>query len=1217
MGVSLRWPFAVARRPARLIGRERELEVIHQALHPPDEGLRIVTIRGPGGVGKTRLLEEIQRKLRVGEEPPAAPIACSELVDLIDPWLHLRMGFIRALRESLRWMQRLSTEFNFINYELAWERYERQVLDSVEYRLIQQAAQEAIQAFWEDYERLAGRWRIVWLIDTVEQLALSGSRWFLENGLLSEEQVQFQTTRWLLEAIRDRRLKNTTLILSGRSMEGKPFFEQIRQAARENNIPIDDLELGPLTSDGVRAFLNALVEEWDPTALPESEQKRADQIREALSWLAQDEKRVSRLHRLTEGQPVRLALITDLIVEGRSFPEELREALVQDLPDEDLPRRRWEIEGRVLELLFLWPWPGHPLRPEEYPQWSREASLRQRILLALIRVPMGLSPEQLHYLLDNEESTPPAEWEKKANPARIRQIREVMEELQDLVLIKRRPSRLVIRNGEAYEEIRLGLQDEVYRIFAEHMAPHIAPGRPVDEADRQDRERLQRIWKALPEDKRRHYEKNYEDELRERERIYAMLRDWVGWQGQRVRKAHFQLILQEEREMELELHRMGPGHPLAARLRESEEVQERRIRYRRALRELELEYVYYALLLNPDRELNEAYFDLADEFWRANDEDADMAAQELMWRILNDRFAMRFIRWGEPREAVRRRGEDTLDTLRRAALQEMAARWIKRLALRRDYTAAQQFAERLEDFIRKMPPGHDRRSWEHTFAYGERACWKAYARILPGSAKDIRAAIQELNEVLKDMKQLANHRIGEIALAKKGEEGFIGHPAEVRLRRVISVGLANIAYGYAQLGEFEEAIRFHSQALDYIRETGAQAHRATILNNMARAMAELGRSDALRIALDALNLRWQIGADDPIGLSHSTLALIYNRLDRPDRAWVEAAKAMILFQRVGDPRGRGLAAIQLGEALRRLGLWARTGQTFPATAEELFEAAKRALGEAMEIFVVGELSPQEREEGKVREPLRRLEAELERGRLFRDRLIGSQRRGWAQEGKWYSAAMGTLEEVARQARESGWHRLELEALTELAWAHYWAAREADQPEEHEKAFQRAQEAIERVRSRLSEIPRGPYTAYSAVHIALIRARIALDSFQQWVEKEKGVWESRKGKRPQIDVKAIRREIRTRIGEEIRQDPHGLKEAIEAILEGLRETRQLETCAPIRTAFFDVLYDYFKRFNQNELEGLRHWLEQQPPSPEKEEFLRFLKESVGLQPLISS
>jgi radical SAM protein with 4Fe4S-binding SPASM domain len=224
--------------------------------------LRIVTIRGPGGVGKTRLLEEIQRELGVWEGPPAARIACSELVDLIDPWLHLRMGFIRALRESLRWMQRFSPEFNFINYEIAWERFERQVLDNVEYRLIQQAAREAMRAFWEDYGRLTERWHIVWLVDTVEQLALSGSRWFLENELLSEEQVQFQTTRWLLQTIRDQRLKNTTLILPGRSTEGKPFFEQIQQAARESNIPVQDIELSPLTPDGVRAFLQPEDADW-------------------------------------------------------------------------------------------------------------------------------------------------------------------------------------------------------------------------------------------------------------------------------------------------------------------------------------------------------------------------------------------------------------------------------------------------------------------------------------------------------------------------------------------------------------------------------------------------------------------------------------------------------------------------------------------------------------------------------------------------------------------------------------------------------------------------------------------------------------------------------------------------------------------------------------------------------------------------------------------
>jgi len=1199
---SLMSPFAVARRPRRLIGREAEWKrLLHQIRTDGDE-LRVVIIRGPGGIGKTRMLEELQADLQVGQEAGArGHVVGTELIDLTDPRLHLRIPFLRALREALRWAQAFSPDFNFNTYDVAITEYERRVLEGVDYRLIQQAAHQALEAFWEDYTLLSKRRRILWILDTVEQLALSGSEWFLRNRLLSETQVQFQTSIWLLEAIRGHRLRNTTVILSGRDQEGKAFFERIEATAQEARVPIVSIELKPFGESEVGQFLEAIAEEWEETAAgaPEEQRERLHQIATSLRDLLSDKSKIRLLYQLTEGRPVRLALLADLVVEGRRIPHALQEPLPETPPPEELARRRWEVEGELVRTLF------QILPSPEYRDQAKELTLRRDILLNLVRAPLGLTAEQLHYVMDNSQNLSPAEWQQQANPERIREIEAAMEDLQNLVLVKKRPPRLAIRNGES-PQARLGLQDEIYRIFAEHMAPHVHPGKAIDPADEEDRKRLSQIWEGLSEEARERYRRNYEEEKKERRRLYAMLRDWAAWELEQLRAEHLRLIMREEQALEVELERMGPGMPRAAHLRLSDEDQERSVRYRQAIRELEQERMYYALLLNPDRELNEAYFDLADEFWRANDEDADIAAQELMWRVLNDRFALRFVEWGEPRAAVKRRGEHTLDTLRRAALQEMASRWIKRLALRREYQAARQFADRLEQFIEDRLSGSEKQSWQHTFARGERACWRAYARILPGHAQEIRDAIRDLEAIVKDLEKLANTPMGQPALEETGEEGFIGHPAEIRLKRVISVSLANIAYGYAQLRDLNEALRHYSRALHYIRETGAQAHRATILNNLSRILAELGRPEALTMALDALNLRWRIGAEDPIGLSHSTLALIYNRLNRPDRAWVEAAKAMVFFQRVNDPRGLGLAAIQLGEALRRLAVMGRISRTFPMAPEPLFRAAEEALSTALGIFLDHEPEAREREEGKVYEPVRRIEALLELGRLYRDRLIGIQRserpREWQRA---YNTALGLIHQVIQEARDRGWEHFLIEAQIDLAWTYYWALRETDAKDDLEEAINQAFHYIHEVGFRYI------HSNQQLSMLNLLRARVALDQFLDWVQsRTREAWD--RESRPHVDPRSIRRRIREEIGEEIRRESHGLKEAVEAILESLKLGRSINPCGPIMTLIKDTIYEYFKRFNQNELEALYFYIQQYSGHPEKETMESFLQDMIGFQ-----
>lgn len=168
--------------------------------------------------------------------------------------------------------------------------------------------------------------------------------------------------------------------------------------------------------------------------------------------------------------------------------------------------------------------------------------------------------------------------------------------------------------------------------------------------------------------------------------------------------------------------------------------------------------------------------------------------------------------------------------------------------------------------------------------------------------------------------------------------------------------MASTFSGYiaTQLGNMADAERYYNLALAYLRETGMVAHRALLINNLSRLLAERGQPDALELCKNALNLRLRQGADQPIGLSHSTIALVYNRQNRPELAWQEAAKARLYFSRVEDPRGIGLASTQLGEALRMLGGRILSGDvSISADVRDLFEAARDVLDEALGIFGPG------------------------------------------------------------------------------------------------------------------------------------------------------------------------------------------------------------------------------------------------------------------------
>ena len=1045
---------AAAEKTSEIINRQQELDLIKESIYSAGDSLRVVLVRGPqgaearnepeGGYGKTRLLQEVFDRTQPGGKWAADSAAVSDLIDLIDIRLHAKSSFLHTVRNSF--LERA----DFGQYEDDYNEYQRLLSKGAEIRVAVESAKKAEQSFLTDYAANAAEKRLVWLLDTAEQLAVVSSEWLLRRGLLTPADMGGRTFQWLQTQIKHGTLPNTTLICAGRGRQGHVFFDEITRAARSTygDQAIVDVYAEPFDVDDTRRYFSILAQDVSKVVEKSQEPDIAGQrLVSALTDLSQPESdRARTVWLYTGGVPIRLALYAQIVAEGRTIPKPLQwkwdkavsEAGTSDprQPKPKLERYQWQIEDSFIDLLFNPP---------------TTTDTRYRILQMLIRARRGLTAEQLHFVLDNTQQLPPEEWEPLAERKRIREIEGLIEQMERLFLVKPRPAwwQLLDPDGPQPGAERCGLQDEIYRIYAEHMG--------LAAVEWQD-DRLRRIWDDLSEPDLERYKNNLTVEREARQRLYAQLRDWASYQKEKIQKTRRSYQEEDERRLRI-ANTLGETKIAFPALSESERSS--RIAILEAEHELELERLYYAMSLNPELGFNEDYSDLANEYAKADQPEAELLVQAEVWRVLTDDDTLRFIEF-KPRQTMFERHETPLQVLRRAAQQEDVSRWIKRFTFRKEYERAIQFTHDVEAAIDQLQYGGEQEqkdwaSWMHTYARGDRLCWSKYAQILMGN--DIPEAIRTLEAMARNLEKLAqaNQRKTAISasesLAHRDEQGFRGiynldgtaveladHPAYRPLKRIVSYIYNNIGYAYIGLGKLRKGTDCYGKALYYIREVGALHHRANVLNNLSRAISDMGRERAARVCRDGLELRRQLGADVPMALSHNTLALIYNDRGRPEDAWPEAAKAVAYFRRAEEPRGLGLALLQLGEALRRMGAQSRAGRVFTVDTDGLFSAANEALQEAHRLFApVDDRAKDAGGRRDLKEPLRFIEAKIEWGCLFRDRIrAAGDNRLATQWNTRYREAITHLETAARMARDLGLRRHEIDARVNIAWTHFYA-----------------------------------------------------------------------------------------------------------------------------------------------------------------------------------
>lgn len=1114
--------FLAAQRAPKLVNRVKELGTIQRAIYEPEASCQIILIRGEGGMGKSRLSEEIlwrggnlQTREQRGPIPESQPewdwtqygkAIVGDLIDVSATQLHARAHFLRAIRDALIWNE---SGINFTKYDALFETFQDKRFFMGNHDYILELEQKAENQFLLDYKENAKGTRITIILDTVEKLyPIGGTELLLEEKLLTPEDMSFYTYQWLLKQIREDGFPNTTLILVGRGGEGKSFFDALEEAAAQNkNCRVTNLDIETFSLEDTKAYFQALAEKWKQESDTE-----VGEIASAITSIAADDGRIKTLWIYTNGQPVRLALYTDIIIEDRTIPEPLQESPEQAEKvkgTEELASAQKKIEAGFIHLLF-----GRP-------------NLRAEILKALVRAPRRLGKEQLNYCLNSLPEESPKEWLERKETDRKQdefeeQISGELKSLQGLAIVKIRPDN------------RLGLQDEVYRIYRNALAGD---------------------------------ERGKDAEKKARAKLYKKLQDWAYYYfEERLEElTRFQAIDENKLRLDRSSQALEIRFPPLSKQEERERAQ-----VHTEKQQWEVEYLHYALLLDFTKSINQVFFEMSDEKRLANDENSDALIQAEFWQVLKDpAYALEefgnLTPWGGLTTS-----QQVLTAYERIALQSDVSGWIKRFAFRKKHIRAIEFALQVEKSIEKW--GRNKKSdlrfwapsWQHTLARSDRSLWINYSQIQ--ISQDISNALMDMEKAVGDLEQLAYYPQDQIAIPDRNENGFKGHPAEEKLQRMIALYYNYIGYGHITIGHSAEAMNNYVKSLRTMRNVQLPHMESTARNNLSRVLSDRGYARGRRLCLDALNLRKKQGIENQIGLSYSTLALIDNNNTRPDLAWIEATIAVAYFRKANDPRGLGLGLLQLSKALRHMATQKTSlyhlGGDLP---EIILETAERAVNEAVEIFTTDSAASSE--------ITRRVEAWIEKGCLERDMADFTKEK--KQTGRHYRDALYYLTQAGDLAREKNNIPLQLDTRVKTAWTHYKF-----------KEFTRAAAMLKIAEELLPDgcwftnasLPKADrddiYVYRQLSKMYGLRGRMALEQFSNYVEE--------------IKKKVLDKQMRRQKIHENETSQKFLKEAADAYVLSLAYSQLLSPRSGVLTTTYDWLYNQIKEFNLSELKDFYNY-----------------------------
>ena len=195
------------------------------------DATRILVIDGPGGIGKTRLLEEVHRRRQEYIEALGGRLIATEVINLADVRLQVPMNLGR----------RIASELDPQRFRRYLEETDRIVREESKGLLTLEALEryihEADKLFLQAYNNIAQEKRILLLIDTVEDI------------------LPLPVGRYLAKMV--TQLKNTCVLIAGREgVKAKELIEQaLKRAEQRESVILDYLVLENFKPEIRRPFV--------------------------------------------------------------------------------------------------------------------------------------------------------------------------------------------------------------------------------------------------------------------------------------------------------------------------------------------------------------------------------------------------------------------------------------------------------------------------------------------------------------------------------------------------------------------------------------------------------------------------------------------------------------------------------------------------------------------------------------------------------------------------------------------------------------------------------------------------------------------------------------------------------------------------------------------------------------------------------------------------